>query len=76
MKFSLEQLDELNLLLHFNLDSAAVGIKVHSDAPNTHQYAIDRLYKKGLCTLPDGGYLTHEGIEAAEQAQRLYRIMN
>ncbi|MBY7784046.1 TIGR02647 family protein [Vibrio fluvialis] len=76
MKFSQQHLDELNLLLQFDIGSAATGIKVHTDASEAAQGAVQRLYYKGLCTLPDGGYLTNEGIEMAEQADRLLRVLS
>ncbi|ELH4234309.1 TIGR02647 family protein [Vibrio fluvialis] len=76
MKFSQQHLDELNLLLQFDIGSAATGIKVHTDASEAAQSAVQRLYDKGLCTLPDGGYLTNEGIEMAEQADRLLRVLS
>ena len=75
MKFSPQHLDELNLLIQFDVSSAATGIKVHSDAPEALQAAAKRLHEKGLCSLPDGGYLTHEGIEMAELTQRLLYVL-
>ncbi|CAM2971178.1 TIGR02647 family protein [Vibrio mytili] len=75
MKFSAEHLAELNLLLQFDLSSAATGIKVHKDASEEAQLAVTRLYEKQLCTLPDGGYLTDEGIEVAEHAEKVLRVL-
>ncbi|OLQ95187.1 TIGR02647 family protein [Vibrio ponticus] len=75
MKYLPEHLSELNLLLQFDLSSAATGIKVHSDASEEMQQAVTRLYEKGLCTLPDGGYLTDEGIEVAEHADKILRVL-
>ncbi len=76
MKFTQQNIAELNLLLQFDLSSAATGIKVRNDASDDMQSAVQRLYKKGLCTLPDGGYLTDEGIEVAEHAERVLRVLN
>ena len=76
MKYSQEHLAELNLLLQFDISSSATGIKVHQDADKDLISAAERLYKKGLCTLPDGGYLTNEGIEAAENVDKILRILN
>lgn len=76
MKFDQHLIDELNLLVQFDLSSAATGIKVHSDAPETTRKAIERLFDKGLCTLKDGGYLTDEGIEVAEQADKILRVLS
>ncbi|MCW8334337.1 TIGR02647 family protein [Vibrio sp. SCSIO 43135] len=76
MKYSPEHISELNLLLQFDLSSAATGIKVHHDASEEMQSAVSRLYEKGLCTLPDGGYLTDEGIEVAEHADKILRVLS
>ncbi len=76
MKFEASHLDELNLLLQFDLSSSATGIKVHTDAENDIQSAILQLYSKGLCTQPDGGYLTHEGIQIAEYADKILNVLN
>ncbi|MCL9782072.1 TIGR02647 family protein [Vibrio sp. S4M6] len=75
MKFTSAHLNELNLLLQFDLSSAATGIKVHKDAPEETQHAVQKLFEKGLCTLPDGGYLTDEGIEVAEHIERVGRFL-
>ncbi len=75
MKFSQQHLDELNLLVQFDISSAATGIKVHNEAGEAIQSAAKRLYEKGLCTLPDGGYLTDEGIEMAEKADSILRVL-
>ncbi|MBR9788456.1 MAG: TIGR02647 family protein [Vibrionaceae bacterium] len=75
MKYSAEHMAELNLLLQFDLSSAATGIKVHKDASEETQIAIARLYEKKLCTQPDGGYLTNEGIEVAEHAEKILRVL-
>lgn len=76
MKYNQEHLAELNLLLQFDISSAATGIKVHHDATEEVQGAVKRLHGKGLCTLPDGGYLTDEGIEVAEHADRILRVLS
>lgn len=76
MKFTPEHLAEMNLLLQFDISSAATGIKVHHDASEDMQKAVQRLYEKGLCTLPDGGYLTDEGIETAEHADKILRVLS
>lgn len=75
MKYSAEHVAELNLLLQFDLTSAATGIKVHKDASEEAQAAVGRLYEKKLCTQPDGGYLTDEGIEVAEHADKILRVL-
>ncbi len=76
MKYSDQHIAELNLLLQFDISSAATGIKVHSEASQEMQDAVKRLYEKNLCTLPDGGYLTDEGIEVAEHADKILRVLS
>jgi len=76
MKFNQEYIAELNLLLQFDLSSAATGIKVHQGASEEMQQAVSRIYNKGLCTQPDGGYLTDEGIEVAEHADKIVRVLS
>lgn len=76
MKFTPAHLSELNLLLQFDLSSAATGIKVHHDASEEMQAAVKRLYEKELCTLPDGGYLTTKGITLAERVDKVLRVLS
>lgn len=76
MKYTPETMAELNLLLQFDISSAATGIKVHHEASEEMQAAVKRIYDKGLCTLPDGGYLTDEGIEVAEHADKILRVLS
>lgn len=74
--FIQDHLDEINLLGQFNLDSTQEGVKVHSTAPSAMTSAAQRLFDKGMITLPDGGYLTHRGIHAAEHAQAMVSILS
>jgi uncharacterized protein (TIGR02647 family) len=76
MTFSHEELEELNLLLRFNLDSIQLGIKIHSSATCEEIAAIQRLYDKGMVTAPDGGYLTDLGHTSAGHAQSLFRLVS
>ncbi len=76
MKFTPEHIAEINLLLQFDISSSATGIKVHHDADPSVQSAVQRLFEKKLCTQPDGGYLTDEGIEMAEHADKLLRVLS
>lgn len=75
MPFTSELMDELNILMRFNLDSALEGIKVHSTAAPADIAATKRLFEKGLIDQPDGGYLTGLGHHAAEHAQALVQIL-
>ncbi len=69
MTFSPEMVDELNLLLKFPHKSLMQGLKIHHDAEDSTVSAAQRLYDKGITTLPDGGYLTDLGHDLLEHAQ-------
>jgi uncharacterized protein (TIGR02647 family) len=68
-------IDELNILLHYNLTTTLEGIKIHHDAEPAVIEAVKRLHEKGLVTQVDGGYLTDLGRTAAEHAQACYTIL-
>ncbi|MBT3308826.1 MAG: TIGR02647 family protein [Gammaproteobacteria bacterium] len=76
MTYTEELLDELNVLMQFDLNSTQEGIKVHSSANPRLTEASERLHNKGVITQADGGYLTQLGIECAEKAQALYRVLS
>lgn len=76
MKYTVEHLAQLNLLLQFDPKSTQTGIKIHQDAAPELQAAVKSLYALNLCTLPDGGYLTTEGLELAEHALKLLNVLN
>lgn len=76
MQFTQDSLDELNILIRFNLTTTLEGIKVHTTAAPSTIAATRRLFDKGLVTLEDGGYLTTIGHEAAEHAHALLGLMN
>jgi uncharacterized protein (TIGR02647 family) len=59
-------LEEINVLALFSLESIQEGLKVHTTAEPDVRSATERLFKKGLITQIDGGYLTPLGHEAAE----------
>jgi len=75
MYFSKEQIAEIEILIHYNLETTQLGIKVHSNAGEEHVEAVRRLFEKGLVTQIDGGYLTDLGRTAAEHAQALMLIL-
>ncbi|PWK48576.1 TIGR02647 family protein [Pleionea mediterranea] len=75
MPFNQTLVDELNLMVRFNLNTAQEGIKVHSSADPRVIDAAIRLYQKKLITQNDGGYLTDLGREAAEHADALLSIL-
>ncbi len=66
---------EMKLLALFNLTSMQEGIKVHHNAGDAAVAAAQRLHQRGLVTHADGGYLTDEGVEAAEHLQAVLRIL-
>lgn len=75
MPYTQEQIEELDVLLHYNLETTLEGIKVHKSARPELIAAVKRLYEKGLITQVDGGYLTEIGHEAAEHAQALLLML-
>ena len=75
MSYTQEQVDELNVLVLFDLLNHQDGIKVHSTAAASAIAATQRLFNKGLVTQKDGGYLTNLGLQAAEHAQTLLTIL-
>ncbi len=77
MSLSPEFIEEIDILLLFDLSSHQQGIKVHSHSASTTDIAATkRLFDKGLITQNDGGYLTTLGQHAAEHAQGLVQILN
>ncbi|PCJ32221.1 MAG: TIGR02647 family protein [Gammaproteobacteria bacterium] len=68
-------IDEIELLLRYNLDSSQEGIKVHHTAREGLISATKRLHEKGLVSREDGGYLTDLGIETAGHTQAALRIL-
>jgi uncharacterized protein (TIGR02647 family) len=75
MHLTQAQLDEINLLTRYNLNTLQEGLKIHSSAEASVIGAVKRLHHKGLVTQADGGYLTPLGITAAEHAQALLQIL-
>jgi len=75
MNYTQELVDELNLLMQFDLNSIQEGIKIHSSAGKDMVRAAERLHEKGITSQNDGGYLTDFGIECAEKAQTLHSVL-
>jgi uncharacterized protein (TIGR02647 family) len=75
MRYTPELVEELNVLLRFNLTTTLEGLKVHHTAAPEVIDAARRLHAKGLVTQADGGYLTDLGREAAQHAQDLLGIL-
>lgn len=76
MTLTPDLIDEIDLLLKFDLSSAQVGLKVHSNAAPGTIAAASRLHAKGLVDHEDGGFLTPLGHEAAEHLQFLQQILS
>lgn len=76
MPYTQDIVDELNILVRYNLSTTQEGIKVHKTAAPEVIAATKRLHDKGLLTQEDGGYLTSLGLEAAEQAQTVLNLLN
>ncbi|MGR8979577.1 MAG: TIGR02647 family protein, partial [Gammaproteobacteria bacterium] len=58
MPYTQDIVEELNILVRYNLTTTQEGIKVHKTADPRIIAAAHRLYEKGLITQEDGGYLT------------------
>ena len=69
-------IDEIEVLLQFNVETTLEGIKIHHDARQGLVEAAERLHQKGLTSQHDGGYLTDLGHEAAEHLQNALRIIS
>jgi uncharacterized protein (TIGR02647 family) len=76
MTIKQELIDEIEVLLRYNLDTTQEGIKVHQDARQGLIEASERLFNKGLVSQKDGGYLTDLGHEAAEHTQAALRLLS
>lgn len=76
MPYTQDIVDELNILVRYNLSTTQEGIKVHKTAAPAIIAATQRLHDKGLISQKDGGYLTNLGREAAEQAQAVLDLLN
>ena len=76
MPYTQDIVDELNILVRYNLSTTQEGIKVHKTAAPAIIAATQRLHEKGLISQKDGGYLTNLGREAAEQAQAVLDLLN
>ncbi|NLD13819.1 MAG: TIGR02647 family protein [Gammaproteobacteria bacterium] len=75
MALTQEQLEELQLLSLFPVNTLQAGLKIHSDAAPVRIEAAQRLFVKGLITQHDGGYLTNLGLEAAQQLESLKTML-
>ncbi|MEJ1298436.1 MAG: TIGR02647 family protein [Candidatus Sedimenticola sp. (ex Thyasira tokunagai)] len=75
MPFTPDQLSELELLSRFDLSSTQTGIKIHSSADGDVIAASDRLFKRGMITQSDGGYLTDIGQDTANHMQALITLL-
>ncbi len=76
MQYSVDLIEELSVLAMFDLDNHQAGLKIHHTAEPMIIEAAKRLHQKGLISLPDGGYLTPLGIQAAEHAQTALDILD
>ena len=76
MPYTKDIVEEINILVRYNLSTTQEGITVHKTAAPESIAATQRLFEKGLVTQEDGGYLTTLGHEAAEQAQMVLNLLN
>ncbi len=75
MPLKQQLVDEIEVLLRYNLETTQEGLKVHNDARQETREATHRLFKKGLVSQKDGGYLTDLGHEAAEHTQAALNLL-
>ncbi|MCX7102453.1 MAG: TIGR02647 family protein [Methylobacter sp.] len=75
MPYTQPIVEELNILVRYNLATTQEGIKVHKTATPETIAATHRLFEKGLISQDDGGYLTNIGLETAKQAQAVLDIL-
>jgi uncharacterized protein (TIGR02647 family) len=75
MPYTQDIVEELNILVRYNLSTTQEGIKVHKTATPETIAATHRLFEKGLVSQEDGGYLTNLGLETAKQAQAVLDIL-
>lgn len=69
MPYTPDLLDELNMLVRFDLATSQQGLKVHASTADAKVIAATRrLHDKGLITQEDGGYLTSLGRNAVDHA--------
>ncbi|MCP4430211.1 MAG: TIGR02647 family protein [Gammaproteobacteria bacterium] len=76
MKFTLENFEELHVLMLYHSSTGLDGIKIHRSADPGVIAAAQRLFDDGFITRSDGGYLTSRGSEAAEHAHLLLSLLN
>ncbi len=76
MAFTPALIEELEILSHYPVSTTLTGVKVHKTAETAVIDATERLFKKGLITQVDGGYLTALGLEVATHTQDVLTIMN
>lgn len=75
MALTQEQLEELQLLSLFPVNTLQAGLKIHSDAAPVRIEAAQRLFAKGLISQSDGGFLTSLGLEAVQQLESLKTML-
>lgn len=66
-----ELVNDFKILSCFNTDNHEQGIKIHSECAPELIDAAKRLFKKGLITRDDGGYLTDIGAKTVEDLEAL-----
>jgi uncharacterized protein (TIGR02647 family) len=76
VELSKEFFADVELLNLFTLDNSQAGLKIHHEAAADRIASAKRLFEKELITQVDGGYLTPLGIQAAEHAQILIRVLH
>ncbi len=75
MSLPLELVKEIDVLNMYSMQSHMEGLKIHDSANQETIDAAKRLFEKGLIDQPDGGYLTHAGVEAVDHVHHLITLL-
>ncbi len=75
MSLTQDLFEELEILNLFDLNTTQGGLKIHKGAGSEKINAAKRLFDKGMLSQDDGGYLTDRGLETAEHAQLLVKLL-
>lgn len=69
-------IQDISLLTRFDLTNLELGIKLHQDSDPSLRDAAQRLFRKGIITASDGGYLTPFGVSLLEHLNHLTQALH
>ena len=70
-----ELIEEIKLLRKYSIETLHEGIKIHSSASETCQLSAQRLFKKGIISQVDGGYLTQRGQDLVRHLDAMINLL-